>query len=72
MDEVLKRDTPYDYTQIQEQLWTRLQPASDLEAHLVEQLALCRYQIEQIENRLTKVWSQLNKIQEEFRDNPQP
>lgn len=67
MDEALKRDTPYDYTQIQEQLWAHLQPESDLEAHLIEQLALCRYQLEQIENRLTKVWSQLNKVHEELR-----
>jgi hypothetical protein len=67
MDEELKRDTPYDYTQIQEQLWVRLQPTSDLEAYLIEQMARCRYQLEQIENRLTKAWSQLNKIHEELR-----
>jgi hypothetical protein len=72
MDEELKRGTPYDYTQIQEQLWMRLQPTSGLEAHLIEQMARCRYQLEQIENRLTKAWSQLNKIHEEIRQDPLP
>jgi hypothetical protein len=66
MDKEHQRSTPYNYTQIQEQLRARLQPMSDMEEHLIQQMALCRYQLEQIENRLTKTWGQLNKIHEEL------
>lgn len=72
MDEAGKHDTPYDATQIQEQLWARLQPTSEVEAYLIGQLALCWHQLEQIENRLTKAWSQLNKIHAELKHDPLP
>jgi hypothetical protein len=72
MDKERKSSTPYGYTQIQEQLRARLQPTSGLEEHLIQQMALCRYQLEQIENRLTKTWGQLNKIHEELRSEPLP
>ena len=67
MDEELKIDSLYEYTQKQEKIFARLQPASDTEERLARHIAICSYKLEQIENRLTKAWGQLNKIYEELK-----
>jgi hypothetical protein len=64
MDEELTIDSLYEYTQKQEKIFMRLQPASELEERLARHIAICSYKLEQIENRLTKSWCQLNKIYE--------
>lgn len=72
MVEQRKRDMSYEYTQIQEKVLARLQPASVMEEGLAQQIALCRYRLEQIENRLTKTWGQLNKIHAELKHDVLP
>jgi hypothetical protein len=72
MEEELKREALDISMQQQEQLFARLQPASELEEHLARQIAVCNAQLEQIENRLTKAWSQLNKVYEELDQQPLP
>jgi hypothetical protein len=67
MDEELKIDSLYEYTQKQEKVLVRLQPANELEERLARQIAICSYKLEQIENRLTKAWCQLNKMYEELK-----
>jgi DNA-binding protein H-NS len=67
MDEELKIDSLYEYTQKQEKIFARLQPESELEERLARHIAVCSYKLEQIENRLTKAWCQLNKIYEELK-----
>jgi hypothetical protein len=66
------RDLPPAYAQIQERVFARLQPASDVEEQLARRIALCRYTIENIQNRLTKTWSQLNKMQAILSQDPLP
>ncbi|MDH3604591.1 MAG: hypothetical protein OEU26_33705 [Candidatus Tectomicrobia bacterium] len=72
MDDEPNRDLPPAHTQIQERVFARLQPASDAEEHLARRIALCRYSLEHIQNRLTKIWSQLNKMQAILRQDPLP
>jgi hypothetical protein len=67
MDEELKIDSLYEYTQKQETIFARLQPASELEERLARQVVICNYKLEQIQNRFTKAWCQLNKIYEELK-----
>lgn len=67
MDDELKIDSLYEYTQKQGKIFARLQPASELEERLARHIAVCSYKLEQIENRLTKAWCQLNKIYEELK-----
>jgi hypothetical protein len=72
MDEELKIDSLYAYTQKQERIFARLLPASELEERLVRQIVACSYRLEQIENRLTKAWYELHKIYEELKHDPLP
>jgi len=72
MDEELKSDSLYAYTQKQERIFARLLPASELEEHVARQIVLCSYKLEQIEDRLTKAWCQLNKMAEELKHEPLP
>jgi hypothetical protein len=72
MDHDQNRDLPPTQIQIQERVFARLQPASDAEEHVARRIVHCRYTLEQIQNRLTKIWSQLNKIQEILRQDPLP
>ncbi len=67
MHEYENIDALYAYTRKQEAMYERLQPASEQEERLVRQIALCSYRLEQIENRLTQAWSQLNKIAQELK-----
>lgn len=67
MDEALKPDMCDAYKQRQQQLVERLQPGSEFEEHLVRQIVVCNYKLEQIQNRLTKAWCQINKIYGEFK-----
>jgi glucan phosphorylase len=67
MDEELKIAALYEYTQKQEMIFARLQPAGELEERLARQIVLCSYKLEQIQHRLTKAWCQLNKIYEELK-----
>jgi hypothetical protein len=66
------RDLPPAHAQIQERVFARLQPVSDAEEQLVRRIALCRYTLEHIQNRLTKTWSQLNKMQAILSQDPLP
>lgn len=68
MDEDLKIEALYEYTQQQEKIVARLQPASEFEEDLARQLVVCSYKLEQLQNRLTKAWCQLNKIYEELKE----
>lgn len=70
MDEGLKIDSLYEYTQKQETIFARLEPASELEERLARQIVLCSYKLEQIQHRLTKAWCHLNKVYEEFKPEP--
>jgi hypothetical protein len=72
MDNAPSRDLPPAQAQIQERVFARLQPASDAEEHLARRIALCRYTLEHIQNRLTKTWSQLNKMQAILSQDPLP
>jgi hypothetical protein len=72
MDDALKPDSSHDYVQVQERVFARLQPDSAIEERLAKRIASCFYTLEQIQNRLTKTWSQLNKVQETFRHDPLP
>lgn len=65
-------DVPPAYAQIQERVFAHLQPASDAEEQLARRIALCRYTLEHIQNRLTKTWSQLNKMQAILSQDPLP
>jgi hypothetical protein len=55
-------DLPAIYTELQEHLRARLQPASSTEEHLVEQIVSCHYRLAQLEHRLSKTWEQLDHI----------
>jgi hypothetical protein len=68
MDEELKIEALYEYTQQQEQIFARLQPVSELEESLARQIVVCGYKLEQLRNRLTKAWYQLNKVYEELKE----
>ena len=68
MDEEFKIEALYAYTQRQEKIFARLQPADEFEEHLVRQIVVCSYKLEQLQNRLTKAWCQLNKIYEELKE----
>ena len=68
MDKELKIEALYEYTQKQERIFARLQPASEFEEHLARQIVVCNYKLEQFQNRLTKAWCQLNKIYEELKE----
>ncbi|HEY7492092.1 MAG TPA: hypothetical protein VIH59_13410 [Candidatus Tectomicrobia bacterium] len=68
MDEELKIEALYEYTQQQEQIFARLQPASELEESLARQIVVCGHKLEQLRNRLTKAWCQLNKVYEELKE----
>jgi hypothetical protein len=70
MDEELKIDSLYAYTQKQERIFARLLPASELEERVARQIVVCSYKLDQIENRLTKAWGQLNKVYEELKHEP--
>ena len=87
MDDELKRDplseparsepdqaAPHrtEYAQTQERVFARIQPSSEMEERLAERIAFCRYTLDQIQNRLTKSWSQLNKVQEALKHDPLP
>lgn len=87
MDDELRRDPlsepaqaepaqaePYqtEYGQTQERVFARVQPTSEMEERLAERIAFCRYTLDQIQNRLTKSWSQLNKVQEALKHDPLP
>ena len=61
-----------EYAQTQEHVFARIQPTSEMEERLAERIAFCRYTLEQIQNRLTKSWSQLNKVQEALKHDPLP
>ena len=62
MDDGTPPDLPSTYTELQEQIRARLQPASSTEDHLVEQIVLCQYRLTQLEHRLSKTWEQLDHI----------
>jgi hypothetical protein len=64
MDEGLKIDSLYEYTQKQETIFARLEPMSELEERLARQIVICSYKLDQIQHRLTKAWCQMNKIYE--------
>jgi hypothetical protein len=72
MDDEPSHDLPPAHAQIQERVFARLQPASDAEEHLARRIALCRYTLDHIQNRLTKTWSQLNKMQAILSQDPLP
>ena len=61
-----------EYAQTQDHVFARVQPTSEIEERLAERIAFCRYTLEQIQNRLTKSWSQLNKVQEALKHDPLP
>ena len=67
MDDALQPDMCHAYEQRQKQLFERLQPDSEFEEHLVRQIVVCNYKLEQIQNRLTKAWCQINKIYGELK-----
>ena len=67
MSEEPKPDMPSMYIQHQERLVSRLQPDSEFEERLVRQLVLCHYKLEQIQDRLTRAWCQLNKVYGELK-----
>jgi hypothetical protein len=71
-DDEPNRDLPPAHAQLEERVFARLQPASEAEVHLARRIALCRYRLEHIQNRLTKTWSQLNKMQTILRQDPLP
>ena len=54
----------------QEQLFTRLQPESELEERLVQQIALCNARLEHLEAVLVKARQQLHTVTEEPRGVP--
>jgi hypothetical protein len=68
MDEDRNIEALYEYTQQQEQIFARLQPTSELEESLARQIVVCCYKLEQLRNRLTKAWCQLNKVYEELKE----
>lgn len=70
MDEEPKIDSLYAYTHKLERIFARLLPASELEECLARRIVVCSYTLEQIENRLTKAWYELNKIYEELKHDP--
>ena len=72
MDEEFKIDALHAYTQKQERIFSRLLPESELEERVARQIAVCSYKLEQIENRLTKAWGQLNKVCEDLKYEPHP
>lgn len=72
MDEELKIDALHEFTQRQERIFARLLPASELEERVARQIAVCSYKLEQIENRLTRAWGQLNTVYEELKHDPLP
>lgn len=72
MDDELRRDLEAEFTQLQERVFARLQPTSEVEVRLAQRIARCHYTLEQTQNRLTKTWGQLNKIQELLKHDPLP
>jgi|SwirhirootsSR2_FD_contig_81_870430_length_2104_multi_2_in_0_out_0_3 predicted nucleotide-binding protein (sugar kinase/HSP70/actin superfamily) len=70
MDDVHNPDSPHEYAQVQERVFARLKPDSAMEERLAQRIASCFHSLEHIQNRLTKTWSQLNKVQETFRHDP--
>lgn len=62
MDDGTPPTFPSTYTELQEHMRARLQPASNAEEHLVEQIVLCQYRLAQLEQRLSKTWEQLDHI----------
>lgn len=72
MDEQLKIDALHAYTQKQERIFSRLLPESELEERVARQIAVCSYKLEQIENRLTRAWGQLNHVYEELKHESLP
>jgi hypothetical protein len=72
MNEELKPDMLSAYAQNQERLFNRLQPESEFEERLVRKIIVCSYKLEQIQNRLTKAWCQLNKVYDELKHDPLP
>ena len=72
MDEADRIDSCSAYRQLQAKIFARLLPASECEKRLVQQMVVCRYKLEQIENRLTKVGYQLQKMYEELKHEPLP
>jgi hypothetical protein len=70
MDDAHKPDSSHEYAQVQERVFARLKPDSAVEERLAKRIASCFYTLEHIQNRLTKTWSQLNKVQETFRQDP--
>lgn len=72
MDNESRRDPAPDFTQLQERVFARLQPTSEVEKRLAQRIARCRYTLEQTQNRLTETWGQLNKMQDFLRHDPLP
>ena len=72
MDDEFKRNLAADFTQIQDSVFARLQPTNEVEQRLAQRIAHCRYTLEQTQNRLTKTWGQLNKMQEILKHDPLP
>ncbi|MGQ4807900.1 hypothetical protein NKDENANG_01266 [Candidatus Entotheonellaceae bacterium PAL068K] len=72
MDEEDRIDPGSAYRQQQAKIFARLLPTSKREERLVRQIVVCSYKLEQIENRLTKAWSQLQKMVEELKHEPLP
>jgi glucan phosphorylase len=70
MDATPEGNAPQESTQRQEQLFARLQPASELEERVAQQIVSCSIKLEQIEQRLTIAWSQLQKIYEDINQQP--
>ena len=70
MDDVNKPDSSREYAQVRERVFARLKPESAVEERVAKRIASCFHTLEYIQNRLTKTWSQLNKMKETFRQDP--
>lgn len=66
MDLEFQADFSDKFTQQQEQLVERLQPASELEERLVRYMALCEVKLNHIIQQLTQIGERLHHLYEEF------
>ncbi len=55
----------HTYMAQQEQVFLRLQPASETEERLARQIALCHAKLSQIQGWLSTAWGQIRKMREE-------
>jgi hypothetical protein len=53
------------YIEQQEQVFLRLQPASETEERLARQIALCHAKLSQMQGWLSRAWGQIQKMREE-------